>query len=223
MDKRLLLAVVVSMAILFLWMKIHPPIPQTPQAPTPVANSSLPASGSGVSVPTPAQAQTDSTAKAATPPNERPAETLVTLESPEANYVFSSLGRLASPGIKLKDRQFLLNPAQPDSGMQIVSTSKEDTAPFAHDVHQGRLYLERQHRLVGQSAGGRHPGLSRRNRRRGGRETLHPRSAALPPAARGDRQNKSGKPLDHGLAVRLFAAQILRKRVAECSATPRRT
>jgi hypothetical protein len=54
---------------------------------------------------------------------------LVTLESPDANYVFSSWGASLRQ-IKLKDRQFLLNRAQPDSGMQIVSTSREDTAPL---------------------------------------------------------------------------------------------
>ncbi len=206
MDKRLLLAVVVSMAILFLWMKIHPPIPQTPQAPTPVANSSLPASGSGVSVPTPAQAQTDSTAKAATPPNERPAETLVTLESPEANYVFSSWGASLHQ-IKLKDRQFLLNPAQPDSGMQIVSTSKEDTAPLRTTFTKADFtWNDSIAWSVSRPAAGTlvfHAETDDVVVEK--RYTLEAQRYRLQLAV--TVQNKSGKPLDHGLAVRLFAAQ----------------
>jgi YidC/Oxa1 family membrane protein insertase len=128
MDKRLLLAVVVSMAILVLWGKIFPPTPQLP-APTPVASSTGPALDSGAQVPAPTLAQADAPSKPSALPTGRPSETRIVLESPEASYVFSSWGASLRQ-IKLKDRQFLLDKTRPGSGMQIVSTSNEDTAPL---------------------------------------------------------------------------------------------
>ena len=127
MDKRLLLAVVVSMAILFLWWKIFPPTPQHVQGPTPITSPSAPVHEVGKAVPTSEQAAaSDKTPAAAA---SRQAEALITLDAPDASYVFSSWGASLRQ-IRLKDRQFLLRRDQPDSGMQIVSTSKEDTAPL---------------------------------------------------------------------------------------------
>ena len=129
MDKRLLLAVVVSMGILFLWWKIFPPTPAVaPVVPTAaqVETGRQPSKNvAGSTTPEPP-------AEAGGQPNqpaERPAEALVTLEAREANYVFSSWGASLRK-IKLKDRQFLLQRNQPDSGMQIVSTATESTAPL---------------------------------------------------------------------------------------------
>jgi len=130
MDKRLLLAVAISMGILFLWWKIFPPAPpQTMQAPAQVASSTSAAQDSGASAANPGAAQPGAPSKLPAVPTERLAETLITLESPQANYVFSSWGASLRQ-IKLKDRQFLADKTKPDSGMQIVTTSKEDTAPL---------------------------------------------------------------------------------------------
>jgi len=130
MDKRLLLAVAISMGILFLWWKIFPPVPpQTMQAPTQVASSTSAVQDSGASAANPGVVQPGFHSKLPAAPAERPPETLITLEAPEANYVFSSWGASLRK-IKLKDRQFLADKSRPDSGMQIVTTSKEDDAPL---------------------------------------------------------------------------------------------
>jgi YidC/Oxa1 family membrane protein insertase len=204
MDKRLLLAVVLSMAILFLWWKIFPPTPQSLPAPTPVAASSSPALDSGAPAPTPAQA--DSAAKAPAPPVERPAEALIALESPEASYVFSTWGASLKQ-IKLKDRQFLLNKAQPDSGMQIVSTSQENTAPLrttftkADFVWNDSVAWSATRPAVGSllfHAETDDVVVEKRYTLEAQRYRLQ-LSVTV--------QNKGSKPLDHGLAVWLFAAQ----------------
>jgi YidC/Oxa1 family membrane protein insertase len=129
MDKRLLLAVVVSMAILVLWSKVFPPTPRSLPAPAPVAGSTVPGMDSGAPTPAPTLARADAPSKPSATPAERPSEARIVLESPDASYVFSTWGASLRQ-IKLKDRQFLLDKTQPDSGMQIVSTSKEDNAPL---------------------------------------------------------------------------------------------
>jgi YidC/Oxa1 family membrane protein insertase len=132
MDKRLLLAVVVSMGILFLWMKFFAPAqPARTPMQQPMATAPSPA-GVDSGVPTPvasATGQPEPGAKAPTTPAVRAAEELVTLEAPYANYVLSTYGASLRQ-IHLKDRQFLKNAADPSSGMQIVSTSGESTAPL---------------------------------------------------------------------------------------------
>jgi YidC/Oxa1 family membrane protein insertase len=132
MDKRLLLAVVVSMGILFLWMKFFAPA-QPAHAPMQQPTATAPSStgiDSGVPAPaTSAAGQAEPGAKAPGAPAVRPAEELVTLESADAAYVLSTYGASLRQ-IRLKDRQFLRNAADPSSGMQIVSTSGENTAPL---------------------------------------------------------------------------------------------
>jgi YidC/Oxa1 family membrane protein insertase len=129
MDKRLLLAVVVSMGILFVWMKVNPQQhPQPPQA-TQTAQAPKPAPESGAQAPSQAAPSPAGTPSATPPSAERAPETLVTLQAPDANYVFSSWGASLRQ-IKLKDAQFLLNKSRPDSGIQMVTTSTENTAPL---------------------------------------------------------------------------------------------
>ncbi len=206
MDKRLLLAVVVSMAILFLWMKIFPPTPHIPPALAPVASSSLPAVDSGAPAATPSPAQSDSAAKAAAPPAERAPETLVTLESPEASYVFSSRGASLRQ-IRLKDRQFLLDPARPDSGMQIVTTSTEDTAPLRTTFIKADFpWNDHIAWSVARPAAGAVVFRAETDEvvveKRFALETQRYRLQLFVTV-----QNKGSKPLDHGLEVLLFAAQ----------------
>jgi YidC/Oxa1 family membrane protein insertase len=131
MDKRLLIAVVVSMGILFVWWKVFPPTPPV-QNTAPVASQTQPSPDSGngqaAAQPTPAAGN-----PAVTKPVElaqtRGAEQLVTLESPHADYVFSSWGA-SLRHVKLKDRQFLLDHSKPDSGIDLVTTPTEETAPL---------------------------------------------------------------------------------------------
>ena len=122
------------MGILFLWWKIFPPTSPAPvQAPAPVAEPAKPVYDGGLpgvpSAQVPAAAVAPAVAGAPAPAVAvaRPAEALVTLESAEAKFVFSSWGGSLRQ-LKLKDRQFLSNRSQPYSGMQIVTTSTEDTA-----------------------------------------------------------------------------------------------
>jgi YidC/Oxa1 family membrane protein insertase len=131
MDKRLLLAVVVSMGILFLWMKFFAPTPPV-HAPMQQTTATTPSSGvdSGAAAPAAeAKGQADPGTKAPVAPTVRSAEELVTLESADAFYELSSYGASLRQ-IRLKDRQFLKNAADPASGMQIVSTAGENTAPL---------------------------------------------------------------------------------------------
>ena len=131
MDKRLLIAVVVSMGILFLWWKIFPPAPHVPN-PAPVASQtqSVPDGGNGQATGQPAPAAGNpAAAKPAELPQTRAAEQLVTLESPHADYAFSSWGA-SLRHVKLKDRQFLLDRSKPDSGIDLVTTPTEETAPL---------------------------------------------------------------------------------------------
>jgi YidC/Oxa1 family membrane protein insertase len=206
MDKRLLLAVVISMAILFLWWKIFPPTPQPMQAPTAVASATSPAADSGAHAPAAATTPTDSSGKPLAPPAERPAEALITLESPDANYVFSTWGASLRQ-IKLRDRQFLLNKGQPDSGMQIVSTSKEDTAPLRTSFAKADFaWNDSIAWSVTRPAAGSvvfHAETDEVVVEK--RFTLEAQRYRLQLAV--SVQNKGSKSLDHGLSVRLFAAQ----------------
>jgi membrane protein insertase, YidC/Oxa1 family, C-terminal domain len=145
-------------------------------------------------------------AKAPAPPALRPAETLLALEAPEASYVFSSWGASLRQ-IKLKDRQFLLNRSQPGSGMQIVSTSKEDTAPLRTTFTKADFaWNDGIAWSVSRPAAGSvvfraetdDVVVEKRYTLEAQRYRLQ-MSVIV--------QNKGSKPLDHGLAVRIFAAQ----------------
>jgi YidC/Oxa1 family membrane protein insertase len=203
MDKRLLLAVVVSMGILFLWFKFFPSAP--PQAlRAPVATEAHPRHETGTDAAT--SSAVSPSAQAPGAPASRAPEALVTLESPEVNYVFSTRGASLRK-IKLKDRQFLLRRDQPDSGMQIVSTSTEDTAPlratfakadfawndniawtFARPAANGVVFRAETDEVVVEK-----------------HYTLEPQRYRLQFSV--VVQNKSSKPLDHSLLLHLYGAQ----------------
>ena len=205
MDKRLLIAVAVSMGILFLWWKIFPPAPPA-QAPAPAAVLEPSRAAYDAGTPAAAPPPTASGASPQATPAARLAETLVTLESPEANFVFSSRGASLRE-IKLKDRQFLLDRARPASGMQIVSTSTENTAPlrttFAkadfpwNDAVAWTVVRPSQNAVVFRAETD---------------EVVVEKRFALEPqryrlALSVTIQNKASKPMDHGLVVHLYGAQ----------------
>jgi YidC/Oxa1 family membrane protein insertase len=135
MEKRLLVAVALSIGILVLWSRFFSPSHPTP-TPTPSPSAETVVSKTAYDGGTGAAAASLPTAPAAAAvaqapavADARPAEELVTLESPDATFVFSSYGA-ALRQLKLKDRQFLRDRTRPDSGMQIVTTSTEETAPL---------------------------------------------------------------------------------------------
>ncbi len=118
MDKRLGLAVVISMGVLFLWWKLFPPAEQPAPPPQTAAAHDAAAPAPGTTAPTPP------TGTPAQPSGPRPAEQEVVLESPHARYVFSTWGA----GLKqltLKDRQFLLKKDDPQSGLNIVTSTPQ--------------------------------------------------------------------------------------------------
>jgi len=122
MDKRLGLALAISIGILFVWWKIFPPQPpqQQHQANPPAETAGAP------SAPAAAGSVAAGTAPGTTPagPEER-----VTLESADARYVFSSDGGTLRE-VRLKDPQFLERKGDPESGVQIIHTSTPETAPL---------------------------------------------------------------------------------------------
>lgn len=129
MDKRLLIAVVVSMGILFLWWKIFPPPTPPARTPAPVATQTQSATGTSRAAQPGSAAGTPDEGKPTEQPQTRGAEQLLTLSSPDVNYVFSTWGA-SLHHVKLRDRQFLLDRSNPDSGIDLVSTPGEDTAPL---------------------------------------------------------------------------------------------
>jgi YidC/Oxa1 family membrane protein insertase len=211
MDKRLLLAVALSMGILYLWWKLFPPTPPIPPAaPPPAAESAAKPSydaGQAGSPPPPPAGKPVSVAAAPSPvPAVREAETLVTLESREAKFVFSSWGAVLRQ-LKLRDAQFLLDRARPDSGMQIVTTSTEDTAPlritfpkadFAWNDAVNYTVARPAENAVTFRAETEEVVVEKRY-------TLEAQRYRLQLAV--TVENKSPRPLDHGLAVHLYAAQ----------------
>ena len=126
MDKRLGLAIVVSVAILWGWWKLYPPPPPAPAAAPPqqsATHETAPPSPVG-----PAGAA----ASAATPAaqvTERPPEQQLALDTPAARFLLSSWGGTLRQ-VKLKHRQFLLNRRDPESGIELVSTGKPELAPL---------------------------------------------------------------------------------------------
>lgn len=124
MEKRVILAVVLCVAVLMVWTKLFPvkqPAPSTNQpAPTQAA---APANGAGAP---------SGAAVAANPGSgnvNRP-EQLVTIDTPEVQFVFTSLGgRLAHA--RLHGAKFLDRPQDPSSGHDLVDTPDPRDAPFA--------------------------------------------------------------------------------------------
>ena len=206
MDKRLLIAVAISMGILFLWWKIFPPTPV--QAPAPIVEQARPTyDGGSASAPANvAQAPGGPGAPPPAGPAARPAEVQVTLESPEAKFLFSSWGASLRE-VKLKDRQFLLNRNRPDSGMQIVTTPTEDNAAlrttfakpeFAWSDAVAWTVLRPSAGSVTFHAETEEVVVEKRF-------TLEPQRYRLSLSVAV--QNKTTRPLDHGLVVHLYGAQ----------------
>ena len=123
MDKRLGLAIVVSIAILWAWWKLYPPpqpvAPSQPSATHETAPPSL--AESAKAAPSPATS--------APQPAARPPEQELVLDTLDARYLLSSWGGTLRQ-VKLKDRQFLLNRRDRESGIELVKTGKPELAPL---------------------------------------------------------------------------------------------
>jgi YidC/Oxa1 family membrane protein insertase len=117
MDKRLIIALAVSMAILVAWTKFFPPTPPASHAPpTPTTQTQA-----GTSNPAPAASpEVAGTADGKALPSNA-AEERVSLESPDATYVLSSWGGTLRE-VHVKEKKF--------GGLQIVATNTPETAPL---------------------------------------------------------------------------------------------
>jgi YidC/Oxa1 family membrane protein insertase len=126
MDKRLGLAIVVSIAILWAWSALYPaqrPAAPTASPPQDATQATTPASPAEAAKPAP------SSATPAPQPAVRPAEQELALDTPDARYWLSSWGGTLRQ-VKLKNRQFLLNRRDPESGIELVNTGKPELAPL---------------------------------------------------------------------------------------------
>jgi YidC/Oxa1 family membrane protein insertase len=120
MEKRVILAVVLCVAVLMLWSKFFPPpkpppAQQQPAAATAPAGSPPPAPSAGASPSAPAGAA-------------KP-EKLVELDTPDVQFVFTSAGgRLLHA--RLRAAKFLAHAGDPSSGQDLVNTTDPRQAPF---------------------------------------------------------------------------------------------
>jgi YidC/Oxa1 family membrane protein insertase len=133
MDKRVLIAIAICIGIMAAWTKIFPPATDTaaPQpAPTQPASGGAPAAAAPV-----AGASATGTAPAAGAPAvpaaaaaKRP-ERQVTLASPDARFVFSSVGGTLVHA-QLLGQKFLDRRGDPNSGHDVVRTLDVKDAPL---------------------------------------------------------------------------------------------
>lgn len=126
MDKRLGLAVVVSVAILWAWWKLYPPPQSAPTAASPQQSATREPAAPSAAEPAKAAPSAATTAPqlAARPPEQE-----LALDTPDARFLLSSWGGTLRQ-VKLKHRQFLLNRRDPESGIELVSTGKPELAPL---------------------------------------------------------------------------------------------
>jgi YidC/Oxa1 family membrane protein insertase len=133
MEKRVVLAVVLCVAAMFIWLKIFPPPTPTPTPATPAAPTA-PANGAPAAPPAPANgapaatgAPANGAAPAAPSVAEAPEQEL-TLEVPGVErFVFSSFGGTLKHA-RLLEAQFLDKPGDPTTGHDLVTTLEPSQA-----------------------------------------------------------------------------------------------
>jgi YidC/Oxa1 family membrane protein insertase len=135
MDKRLGLALAISMAILFIWWKIFPP-PQAvrPPPPSPAA-ATAPAPAPQEAAPAPAVPGQPAAQAAAPAPEQQ-----VALESNDARFVFSSWGATLRE-LKVKELKFRQRKDDPESGLVIAQAGSRETASFRITFPKGDFKL----------------------------------------------------------------------------------
>jgi YidC/Oxa1 family membrane protein insertase len=131
MEKRVVIAIIICVGILFSWMKLFPP--PTSLGPTTAANT--PATGTPATTPpgstgatTPSGAATTGTTAAATAIPDRPEEQ-VELLTPAVRFVLSSHGGTLRQA-QLRDPKYLMRKGDPSSGLQLVNTGLPKFAPL---------------------------------------------------------------------------------------------
>ncbi|HXJ20949.1 MAG TPA: membrane protein insertase YidC [Polyangia bacterium] len=117
MEKRVILAVVLCVAVLMLWSKFFP-------GPKPPAQQPVATAPTGSPPPAPSNAPSGGTAAAAAKP-----EKVVELDSPDIQFVFTSAGgRLLHA--RLRGGKYLAQPGNPSSGHDLVETTDPRETPL---------------------------------------------------------------------------------------------
>jgi YidC/Oxa1 family membrane protein insertase len=203
MDKRLGLAVVVSVAILWAWWKLYPPPQPAPTAAPPQQSATQAAAPPSAAEPAKAA---PGAATPAAQPAARPAEQQLALDTRDARYLLSSWGGTLRQ-VKLKDRQFLLNRRDPESGIQLVNTGKPGLAPLRTTFAKADFSLPDDATWAAEQPG---PdtvifrtqtdtvAVEKRYQTEPDRYRLNLTLSV---------QNKSDKPQSHGLVVHLYSQQ----------------
>jgi YidC/Oxa1 family membrane protein insertase len=125
MEKRVILAIGLCVAVMIAWTKFFPVRPPTPApvaqtAPAATPEAAKPAVGGGPSVP--------SGAPAGAPIANRP-EQKVELDTPDVRFVFSSRGATLQHA-ELRNTKFRDRPQDAASGHDLVATSEPQEAPL---------------------------------------------------------------------------------------------
>ena len=133
MEKRVVLAIGLSIGVLLLWSYLFPgPKPPPPQQQQQQAQPTAPAPGTPAptTAPSPGGTAAAPAAPGAAPgPTGNKPEQVLELETPEVRYVFSSLGGNLVHA-KLREKQFLDDTKDPNSGHDVVRTTDPAHAPF---------------------------------------------------------------------------------------------
>jgi YidC/Oxa1 family membrane protein insertase len=203
MDKRLGLAIVVCVAILWAWWKLYPPPqPAAPAAP-PQQNATRETAPSS---PAESAKVAPSPATPAPQPVSRPPEQQLVLDTPDARYLLSSWGGTLRQ-VRLKHRQFLLNRRDPESGIELVNTGKPELAPLRTTFAKADFSLPDDTTWVAEQpapdavvfrAENDVVAIEKRYRSEPDRYRLNLTMSV---------QNKSDRPQSHGLIVHLYVQQ----------------
>jgi YidC/Oxa1 family membrane protein insertase len=128
MEKRVIIAVVLCVGILFFWQRVFPPAKAPPPPITQATGTSAPgSSGPSAFGPSPSGAQPPAPGAGAAAP-ARP-EREVELLTPTVRFVLSSLGGTLRHA-QLREEKYLMRKGDPSSGLDIVRTTQAAYAPL---------------------------------------------------------------------------------------------
>jgi YidC/Oxa1 family membrane protein insertase len=122
MEKRIILAIGLCVAVMIVWTKLFP---YRPPAPPPAPAQTAPAGQAATPPPAPGQAALGAPAPGA-PVTNRP-EQKVAIDTPDVHFVFSSRGGTLVHA-QLRNAQFLDHPNDPSSGHDLVGMAGSDEA-----------------------------------------------------------------------------------------------
>src|ERR1700690_2900398 len=117
MEKRVVLAVVLCVAAMFLWMKFNPPPTPVPPA-VPVATASVPTPGAAAGAGTTPAGTVPGAAPAAA---DEPEKELTLVSKDQEEFVFSSFGGTLKHA-RLLEAKYLDHPGDASTGHDVVTT-----------------------------------------------------------------------------------------------------